>query len=132
MNKKTNIIVVLIFAAIGLIVVSLALLGQRTNQTTNPAGNSPTNQSQNSTKTSGVTYNGQDGKTALELLQSVATIETSGDGEMAFVTSINGVKADPSANQFWAFYINGQSASVGAGSYITKNSDTISWKLDTF
>ena len=78
-----------------------------------------------------VSYQGEEGKTALALLQENAEVEMSGEGEMAFVTSINGVEAD-SSHQFWAFYVNGEQAQVGAGSYTTKASDEIEWKLEEF
>ncbi len=78
-----------------------------------------------------LTYKGKDGITALALLQENATILTSGTGEMAYVTSIDGVAANPS-NQYWEFLINNVSSSVGAGSYTTKSTDTITWKLSSF
>lgn len=83
------------------------------------------------TKSKGISYKGKDGVTALVLLQQNAKIVTSGTGENAFVTTINGVTAN-SKNQYWAFYINSKASMVGAGSYRTKNSDTISWKLESF
>lgn len=85
--------------------------------------------STNSGKT--VSYKGQTGKTALELLQKNANVLMSGTGKNAFVTSINGVAANPS-NQYWQLKVNNKSASVGAGSLITKDSDTISWELTSF
>lgn len=78
-----------------------------------------------------IEYKGSDGKTALELLQTAATTEISGTGANAFVTSINGVDAD-SNSQYWAYTVNGEMASVGAGSYITKNDDIIKWELTSF
>jgi len=83
------------------------------------------------TRANGLTYSGKDGKTALELLEQNAKIKTNGTGTNAFITSINGVTAN-SSNQYWAFYINGESSTVGAGSYTTKSTDTISWKLESF
>src|SRR5690606_18103794 len=53
----------------------------------------------------GVSYQGEEGQTALALLQKHAEVELDGEGEMAFVTTINGYKAKE--NEFWAFYING-------------------------
>lgn len=79
-----------------------------------------------------LTYKGKDGITALALLEQTAKIEMSGTGEMAFVNSINDVAADSAKNEYWAFEINGQPAEVGAGSYITKDNDTITWKLSSF
>ncbi len=78
-----------------------------------------------------ITHNGETGKTALKVLQKNAKILTSGTGKNAFITSINGVKANPK-NQYWQLIVNGKSASVGAGSLITKDSDTITWELTSF
>lgn len=78
-----------------------------------------------------LTYTGKDGVTALTLLQQNATIVTSGTGEMAYVTTINGVTANPT-NQYWQLFLNGKSASVGAGSLVTKSTDTIKWELSSF
>lgn len=83
----------------------------------------------NSGKT--ISYEGKDGVTALELLGQKTEIKTNGTGENAFVTTINGITAD-SASQYWAFDVNGKAATVGAGSYITKDGDTITWTLTTF
>jgi len=78
-----------------------------------------------------VTYKGKDGVSALALLEQNAKIVTSGTGEMAFVTTINGVTANPKS-EYWQLNVDGKSATVGAGSYITKNGETITWKLATF
>ncbi len=74
----------------------------------------------------------EEGKTALELLQETAEIETDGKNENAFVISINGRKADNSKKEFWAFYVNGKQAETGAGSYIIKSNDAIVWKIENF
>src|SRR3990167_8107042 len=57
------------------------------------------------------------GKTALQATEQVVTIEKSGEGEMAFITSINGRVASDSKKEFWKLVINGKEAQVGAGSY---------------
>lgn len=72
------------------------------------------------------------GKTALDLLRKTTQVEMQGEGENAFVTSINGRLADQSKKEFWAFYVNGKPAQVGAGSYILKAEDKIEWKLETY
>lgn len=79
-----------------------------------------------------LSYEGKSGKTALELLTEGTEVTMSGSNENAYVTGINGVEANASANEFWAFYINGESAMVGAGSYKTLDSDVISWELTNF
>ena len=80
-------------------------------------------------KPSSIVYQGQDGKTALELLKASHTVETenyTGVGE--YVKSINGIV--PTKDEFWGFYINGESSNVGAGQYQSKSTDSIEWKLD--
>lgn len=76
-----------------------------------------------------VSYKGVDGKNALELLKSNATVETQnyeGIGEL--VVSINGIPS--TAENYWIFYVNGEQAQVGAGEYITKSSDQLSWRYE--
>ena len=71
-------------------------------------------------------------QTALEVLQRSHQIETKGKGINAFITSIDGRKADDAKNEFWAFYVNGKQAEVGAGSYVLKPNDKILWKIETY
>jgi len=74
-----------------------------------------------------VTYQGVEGKNALELLKSSHQVETQTFSFGEMVNSIDGVKAP--ATDFWAFYVNDKLADVGAGDYQTKSTDTLSWKL---
>ena len=77
-----------------------------------------------------VSYDGQEGKTALELLKSLTSVETQSSAYGDFVTSVNGLKAD-SAKEYWSFYVNGAYASEGAGTYKTSSTDKIEWKLES-
>ena len=74
-----------------------------------------------------ISYVGVEGKNALELLKSTHQVETQKFSFGEMVQSIDGV-ASPSTN-FWAFYVNGKQADVGAGDYQTKSGDKLSWKL---
>ena len=74
-----------------------------------------------------VSYHGKDGVNALSLLQKYTTVKTKHYSFGDMVTSINGVSGN--GPKYWTFYVNGKMASVGAGSYATKQSDTLSWKL---
>lgn len=94
------------------------------------ASNAQTNAS-NIANEKTVTYKGQEGKTALELLKNTAKVETSGTGENSFITTINGIAAN-SKNEYWSYTINGILASVGAATYITKDSDIIKWAITSF
>jgi hypothetical protein len=77
-------------------------------------------------------YSGIEGQTALALLQAKSAAVTKGEGTNAFVTSINGRIADDAKKEFWAFYVNGVQAQVGAGSYVTKTGDQIRWHIETY
>lgn len=83
-------------------------------------------------KPSTYSLNLEEGKTALDATKKVTDVVTSGEGEMAFVTSINDREADASKNEFWELVINGEPAQVGAGSYEIKDGDKIEWRVSTF
>ena len=74
-------------------------------------------------------YQGKDGIDALTLLKQNTVVEQDSTG---MVVSISGRQADNSQHEFWSFYINGESAQVGSASYITKNNDIISWKIEKY
>ncbi|MEI6850343.1 MAG: DUF4430 domain-containing protein [Candidatus Saccharibacteria bacterium] len=76
-----------------------------------------------------ISYKGKDGVNALELLKQNAKVDASPEG---MVNSINGVSADSAKKEFWSFNVDGKPANEGAGTYITKGSETITWKIDTF
>lgn len=73
-----------------------------------------------------VTYDGQDGQNALDLLKQIATVQTQDSSMGVFVTSINGI--ENTNTQYWMFYVNGELASVAADQYQTKSSDKIEWR----
>jgi hypothetical protein len=72
------------------------------------------------------------GTTALQVLSSTHKVMANGEKENAFVTTIDGRTASGEDREFWAFYVNGKQAQVGAGSYFVKNNDTIEWKIETY
>jgi len=73
-----------------------------------------------------VTYDGVAGETALATLQGLCKVDLhpTYDG---FVTGIDGREADDA--HFWAFYINNEFATEGAGDYKAKEGDEIKWVL---
>lgn len=78
----------------------------------------------------GVSYQGQNDKTALDLLKNGYKVETkdfAGMGE--FVTAIDSVESEDGKN-FWAFYVDGKMAAEGAGTYKTKDGEKIEWRLE--
>lgn len=105
--------------------ISLAFFGAACSLTTTVNRN--VNTAANANQAVTISYAGQDGKNALELLESGHQVDVSDQG---FVNTIDGI--EPGPHQFWAFYVNGTSADVGAKDYQTKSSDTIEWKLEAF
>ncbi|MCA5893880.1 DUF4430 domain-containing protein [Isoptericola sp. NEAU-Y5] len=77
-------------------------------------------------------YEGEDGRTALELLlEHDPDAAVQGEGENAFVTGIGGHEADADS-EFWALSVDGEQAQVGAGSLETKDGQEITWTLEAF
>lgn len=74
-----------------------------------------------------VTYSGQDGQNALDLLKAHHQVAAQQYSVGSYVTTIDGISAPP--NYYWAFSVNGQPSQVGAGQYVTHNSDTLRWQL---
>jgi len=72
------------------------------------------------------------GSTALQALYKTHKIQSKGLGANAFITAIDGRIASDEKREFWAFYVNGKQADVGAGTYVVKNNDTIEWKIETY
>jgi hypothetical protein len=95
------------------------------------AGDSGTDDDASPEAPTELTYAGQEGRTALELLlEEDSSVTVQGEGENAFVTGIGGVEAGE--NEFWALYVDGEPAQVGAGSLVTEDGQEITWKLEAF
>ena len=78
-----------------------------------------------------VTYQGEAGVTALDTLKSITEVATEESSFGEFVAGINGVEAD-SSKEFWAFYVNGELANEGAGTYVAEAGDTFEWRIEAF
>jgi hypothetical protein len=76
-----------------------------------------------------ISYEGEEGKTALEGLKDLYTVKTKAyQGLGEFVESISGIT--PDSKHFWAFYVNGNLSNEGASFYNMKKDDKIEWKLE--
>jgi len=80
-----------------------------------------------STQTQFVDYNGAKGQSALSILEKCTQVQVKHYVFGDQVISINGTAG--TGPKYWSFYVNDKLSSVGAGTYITKDSDKISWKL---
>ena len=72
------------------------------------------------------------GKTTLDLTKEKTSVKMKGEGVNAYLTEINSQKALNSKKEYWAFYVNGKMAEVGAGSYKLKEGDKIEWKIEKY
>lgn len=132
MKKRIIIIVASVLVVLGVGTGGLIWANQSKKSTTPATSQAQTKTTNTNSAAPTVTYKGQSGETALALLQKIAKVDMTGTGDNAYVTGINGVNADSAKKQYWEFDINGTSASVGAGSYVTKDTDSITWKLSTY
>lgn len=125
-NKQSNILIgVLATVIVAVLVVVGIVLWQNRDDSSQPSGDV----SQSQSVTTDVVYSGEDGKNALELLRASHDIATETfDGIGEYVISIDGRAAD--GTHFWALYVDGNMAQVGASEYQTKDGETITWKLD--
>lgn len=128
-SKKTKLAVVLATIAVlasagfGVFIVNQDKAAPNSNQTVQV----PEEDATEIKPTEFVSYKGVDGKSALELLKGQARVETKSSSLGEYVTSING--NDGGGQKYWMFYVDGKEATVGADAYMTKNSETIEWKL---
>lgn len=75
-----------------------------------------------------VSYRGEAGKNALELLKKHVSVETKTSSLGEYVVSING--NDGGGTKYWLFYVNDKQASVGADAYVSQAGDSIEWRLE--
>ncbi len=76
----------------------------------------------------GFEYRCELGKTAYQLLERNFTVNAEDSSLGKMVKGINNI--DSQKDRFWAFYIDGNFAPVGAESYICKGQEKIEWRLE--
>lgn len=77
-----------------------------------------------------VEYAGVDGETALDTLRELTDVEIRVTELGEFVTGVAGRSA-AGGRQHWQFLVNDQTVRVGAGNYVAKPGDRITWILKT-
>ena len=77
-----------------------------------------------------VSYQGQDGKTAFDLLKESNEVATLESDTGVFVTKIDEVGGDP--DTYWLYYVDGEPATMAADAYETQNGQTIEWRYEKF
>ena len=115
-----------------IIVVIIAVIGviyALTRTATAPTGNNASDSAVQQVPSSSISYQGMDGRNALDLLKVFHRVDTKDTSFGPMVVGIDGL--EPDSSHYWAFYINGKMADVGAAQYITKNGDTLEWRLES-
>ena len=74
-----------------------------------------------------LSYAGEEGRTALELLKARARVRTSTSDLGELVEEINGVRTGEGYSLI--YFVNGAMAKTGAGNYVTRTGDRIEWRL---
>lgn len=128
MNKKLLGYAVLIIVIVG----GGFIWARNTNNGSATTNESATNQSAeaNAEAKQVIYYEGVEGQTALALLQSTHSVELKHYDFGDMVVSIDGRAATDGVN-FWEFLVNGLQTTEGAGTYMTKAGEQISWQLTT-
>lgn len=121
-TKTNTILIAVVIALFGVSTVIWRAKDSSTSQNTNTTATDS-----KPAVTTYVSYQGEDDKTALELLKANADAKTETSSLGEYVTAING--NDGGGTKYWLFYIDGKESVVGAGAYITKNGELIEWKL---
>lgn len=76
-----------------------------------------------------INYEGQNGKTALDLLRASHQVTSQDSSIGVFVTGIDDTQNQD--NKYWMFYVDGKLAALGADQYQTKDGDKIEWRYES-
>lgn len=71
-------------------------------------------------------FSGLNGTNVLNVTRSVVDVEVQWSGNLAFVTSIGGLRQEQ--NHWWQYWVNNQYASVASNMYILIDGDSIEWR----
>lgn len=78
-----------------------------------------------------VAYDCEKGKTAYALLGETREINTKDTSFGKQILGIDGKNADET-KEYWAFYVDGKLAAVGAEAYTCADAEKVEWKLEGF
>ena len=130
MNKKTNIIISGVVAALAVVV--LIWFVNANDGSLLPTGNSKEisviirNQSEEMVDD---TIEADENDNLLDIMIENYDIEVTEEG---FIEAIEGAEQDVSANLFWVYEVNEEMVPVGAEEFIPEDGDSIVWELTEF
>lgn len=76
-----------------------------------------------------ISYDGQNGKNALDLLKVSHQVATQDSTIGIFVTGIDGTAN--SDNKYWMFYVDGALSPLGPDQYQTKDTEKLEWRYES-
>lgn len=132
LNKKVNVISLITLGFVASVVIFFAIFGSfgdRNLYNNKEPTREPSQEEKSLGESEWISYQGEEGKDALFLLRQKAIVQQDKSG---LVNSIDGRKTDAGKREYWAFYVNGKLAPVGAADYVTKTQDKIEWKIERY
>lgn len=128
-KNKLIIVLVALFITLGCSAWALSSYQSKQDNTNQPSTSSIQDTPKAELGRTEISYRAKPGVSSLDQLKSeaknVIIVENSEFGD--YVDSIEGHKGSVNG-YYWSFYINGEMAQVGAGTYIQKEGDLITWK----
>ncbi|MFA6493274.1 MAG: DUF4430 domain-containing protein [Patescibacteria group bacterium] len=76
-----------------------------------------------------ITYDGQNGKNALEILKASHKVESQDSSIGVFVIGIDETQSQD--NKYWMLYSDGKLVTVGADQYQTKDGEKLEWRYES-
>lgn len=119
MSKQTKGIIAAVVAVV-VIVGGYSLYGKKNNTYT-----------QSTNYASAISYDCEKDKTAYTLLNETHEINAKDTSFGKQVLGIDGKNADET-KEYWAFYVDGKLAPVGADAYNCAGTEKVEWKLESF
>lgn len=130
MNKLSKNLRVLLSGGILLLLGSgvVILTNAQTEKVDRALSGSNTAPAVQQVKQDAISYEGQVGKTAMELLKANYTVQTKESTYGEFVVAIEGMEGN--GPKYWLFYVDDKQSEVGASAYTTKDGEKIEWRLE--
>jgi hypothetical protein len=75
-----------------------------------------------------LTFTNLNGTNALDVTESVVSVEKEWYGDLVYVTSIAGVPNDAENGWFWQYWVNNELAPIAANKYNLEENDIVSWR----
>lgn len=133
--NKTKTIIITAFAAVAVAigVTTVVLVNQPAGAPADNQQNTSTQQTQAETQAENneylVSFTAEADKSVLDQLKTHAEVVTKDSSFGVYVDSINGVVGGTDG-KYWAYYVDGEMAQVGASEYVTKGGEVVEWKFE--